>query len=181
MSDYMVKSLSKKIAIKTGAINRRHQRSRKEESEFGKAENEFIICQECNSVFFDKAWHHRLEEEKDSHLKSSKKIKFELCPACEMARDNLFEGEIIIKLKEGSEKFKTDILNTINNSDKQAMERDPMDRILRIEEKTDGIHVFTSENQLAVKMGKKLRTSFNGGKMEIQHTGEDLIRVYFEL
>lgn len=181
MSDYMVKNLSKKIAIKTGAINRRHQRSRKEESEFGKAGNEFIICRECNSVFFDKAWHHRLEEEKDSHLKSSKKIKFELCPACEMARDNLFEGEIIIKLKEGSEKFKTDILNTINNSDKQAMERDPMDRILRIEEKTDGIHVFTSENQLAVKMGKKLRTSFNGGKMEIQHTGEDLIRVYFEL
>lgn len=178
----MVKSLSNKIAGKTGAVNRRHQRSRKEESEFGKAGKEFILCRECNSVFFDKAWHHRLGEEKDSHfLKSGKKIKFELCPACKMARDNLFEGELIIKLKEESEKLKTNILNTINNSDKQARERDPMDRILRIEEKTDGIHVFTSENQLAVKIGKKLKSSFNGGKMDIQHTGEDLIRVYLEL
>ena len=106
-------SQSNKIALKTGAINRRHQRSRKEESEFGKAGKEFIICPECDSVFFDKAWHHRLEEEKNAHLKIDRKIKFELCPACKMARDKLFEGELVISIKNKELSVKNNVLNVI--------------------------------------------------------------------
>ncbi|OGE77663.1 MAG: hypothetical protein A2751_00555 [Candidatus Doudnabacteria bacterium RIFCSPHIGHO2_01_FULL_46_14] len=174
-------SQSNKIALKTGAINRRHQRSRKEESEFGKAGKEFIICPECDSVFFDKAWHHRLEEEKNAHLKIDRKIKFELCPACKMARDKLFEGELVISIKNKELSVKNNVLNTVKNSDKQARERDPMDRILRTEEKADGIHVFTSENQLAVRIGKKLKSSFGGSKLQIKHGGEDITRVYIEI
>ena len=71
-------------------------------------------------------------------------------------------------------------MNTIKNSDKQAQERDPMDRILWTEEREDGIHIFTSENQLAVKIGKKLKSSFGGSKLEIKHSGEDVTRVYWE-
>src|SRR3989338_7954072 len=163
----MVKSLSNKTASKTGAINRRNQRSRKEESEFGKAGKEFIICNGCDSVFFDKAWHHRLEEEKSAHLKTDRKIKFELCPACKMERDKLFEGELVINIKNKELSIKNNVLNTVKNSDKQARERDPMDRILRIEERADGIHIFTSENQLAVRIGKKLKSSFPKSNLEI--------------
>src|SRR3989338_5498941 len=129
------KTLAKQRAIKTGAITRRHQRSRKEEREFGLAGKEFILCSDCGSVYFDKAWHHRLEEEKDIHLKADRRIKFELCPACKMTRSKIFEGELVVKIKNQSAKtkIKENLLNTIKNSDKQAKERDPMDRILWME------------------------------------------------
>ena len=175
-----MKNSNKKMAVKTGMIGRRHQRSRKEESEFGLAGKEFILCSDCGSVYFDKAWHHRLEEEKDAHLKTDRKIKFELCPACKMKRDKIFEGEIVIRIKNKELEIRENIFNTVKNSDKQARERDPMDRILWTEEREDGTHIFTSENQLAVRIGKKLKSSFPGSKLEIKHTGEDIVRVYWE-
>lgn len=174
------KSLAKKKAVKTGSIRRRHLRSRKEDREFGLAGKEFILCSNCGSIFFDKSWHHGWHEESGDHIKEDRQIKFELCPACKMAKDKIFEGEIVIKLKIKSKTVKADILNTIKNSEKQAREKDPMDRILWTEEDGDEIRIFTSENQLAVKIGKKLRSSFGGSKLRIKHTGEDLVRVNWE-
>src|SRR3989338_3537851 len=116
----MVKSFAKKMAEKTGMIGRRHQRSHKEESEFGLAGKEFLKCSECGVVYFDKSWHHGLLEEKQEHLKENRQFKFTLCPACKMAHDKLFEGELVVKLKVKSEKLKGDVMNTVKNSDKQA-------------------------------------------------------------
>lgn len=177
----MIKSLSNKRAVKTGAIGRRHQRSRKEEAEFGPGEKEFLTCSECGVVYFDKSWHHGLLEEKQKHLKENKQFKFTLCPVCKMKKDKTFEGELVIKLKTYNLKLKTEILNTINNSDKQAQERDPLDRILWMEDNGDEVRIFTSENQLAVKIGKKLESSFPKSTLEIKHSGEDIIRVYWAL
>lgn len=179
----MAQSSAKKMAVKTGMIGRRHQRSRKEESEFGLAGKEFLTCSGCGVVYFDKSWHHGLLEEKQEHLKENRQFKFTLCPACKMAKDKLFEGELIIKIKNQNAKIKIkeEVLNTIKNSEQQAKERDPMDRILWMEERGDGIHIFTSENQLAVRIGKKLKSSFGGSKLEIKHTGEDVVRVYWAI
>ena len=168
------------MAVKTGMVGRRHQRSRKEESEFGLGQKEFLKCSDCGVVYFDKSWHHGLLEEKQEHLKENRQFKFTLCPACKMAKDKIFEGEVVVKLKSKNEKVKSDVLNTIKNSDEQARERDPMDRILWAEDKGDEVRFFTSENQLAVRIGKKLESSFLGSKLEIKHTGEDMIRVYWE-
>ena len=177
----MAKNSNKNMAVRTGMIGRRHQRSRKEESEFGLAEREFLKCSDCGVVYFDKSWHHGLLEEKQEHLIENRQFKFTLCPVCKMKKDKIFEGEIIIKLKAESLKLRADVLSTVKNSDKQAQERDPMDRILWMEEREDGIHIFISENQLAVKIGKKLKSSFPGSKLEIKHSGEDIIRVSVEI
>ncbi|OGN08927.1 MAG: hypothetical protein A3J46_02610 [Candidatus Yanofskybacteria bacterium RIFCSPHIGHO2_02_FULL_41_11] len=99
-----------------------------------------------------------------------------------MIRNKLFEGELIIKIKNQNTKIKIkeDILNTIKNSNKQAQERDPLDRILWMEDKGDEVRIFTSENQLAVRIGKKLKSSFSGSKLEIRHSDEDIVRVYWK-
>jgi len=177
----MVKNSNKNMTVKTGMIGRRHQRSRKEESEFGLGQKEFLKCSDCGIVYFDKAWHHGLLEEKQEHLKENRQFKFTLCPACKMKKDKVFEGELVVKFKTYNLKLKTDLLNTIKNSNKQGQERDPLDRILWTEEKGDEVRIFTSENQLAVKIGKKLKSSFPGSKLEIKHSGEDIIRVYVEI
>jgi len=178
----VVKNSNKKMAVKIGMIGRRHQRSRKEESEFGLAEKEFLKCSNCGVVYFDKSWRRGLLEEKQEHLQENRQFKFTLCPACKMIRNKLFEGELIIKIKNQNTKIKIkeDILNTIKNSNKQAQERDPLDRILWMEDKGDEVRIFTSENQLAVRIGKKLKSSFSGSKLEIRHSDEDIVRVYWK-
>lgn len=177
----MARSLSNKQAVKTGAIDRRHQRSRKEESEFGLGQKEFLKCSDCGVVYFDKSWHGSLLEEKQEHLKEDRQFKFTLCPACKMAHNKLFEGELVVKLKVKGEKLKSDVMNTINNSNKQAQDWDPLDRILWTEDNGNEVRIFTSENQLVVKIGKKLRSSFPGSTLKIKHSGEDIIRVYVEI
>lgn len=162
-------------------VGRRHQRSRKEESEFGLGRKEFLKCSDCGLVYFDKSWHRSLLEEKSEHLKEDRQFKFTLCPACKMKKDKIFEGEVVIKLKVQGLKVKSDILNAVKNSDQQGQDWDPLDRVLWTDDNGDEIKIYTSENQLAVKIGKKLHSSFPGGKLEIQHSGEDIIRVCVEI
>lgn len=170
----------KSKAVRMGTTAPRRQRSKKDEQEFGLAKKEFIICPNCESVFFDKAWHHSLEEDA-KHLTDRKNIRFKICPACRMEKDRTFEGELVISLSKEKLAEKNEIINVIKNSDEQARAHDPMDRILWIEYKGNEIRVLTSENQLAVRMGKKLESAFKGGSLEIKHSHEeDVIRAFWK-
>lgn len=171
----------KRVVVRHGLAAPHRIRSKKEEQEFGKAFKEFVVCPICKSAFFDKSWHHALGQDA-KHFKKSKAVKSKICPACKMKKEKRYEGEIILKIKNETSKIKDEILNSIKNSDKLARERDPMDRVLWIQNKKDGLHIYTSENQLAVKIGKKIKSSFGKGKLKIVHSQEeDVTRVYFEV
>ena len=181
MSQYQ--NVSKNQAVRRGSIAPRRKRAPKDEQEFGLVGRGYIICPDCKSAFFDKSWHHMMDEDKHFSVDKNKNIQFEICPACNMLKKKMFEGEIIIKLNSASENavIKNDVLGAIKNSDELARQRDPMDRILWMEDMGDNIKVYTSENQLAVIIGKKLDSSFPGGKLDIRHShGEDIIRVFWE-
>ena len=179
----------KSKAVRMGATAPRRQRSKKDEQEFGLASKEFVICPDCNCVFFDKAWHHSLEEDakhltdekpRTSAQVRGKNIRFKICPACQMKKDKTFEGELVMTLSKEKMAEKNEILNVVKNSDEQARTHDPMDRVLWIEYKDSEIRVLTSENQLAVRIGKKLESAFKGGTLEIKHSHEeDIIRVFW--
>lgn len=158
--------------------------SKKQEKEFWKGEKEFMICPECEAVYYDKAWHDSLEGDMKHHKKNWEEMPLsfrKLCPACKMKKDKVYEGETIVKLKTKNEKLKTEILNNIKNTEKDAREWDIMDRILWQEEKEDGLHIYTSDNQLAVRIGKNLDKAFKGGKLEIKYSHkEDVARVVWE-
>ncbi len=173
------KGVNEKRAIRTGQIAPRRPRSKKEEQEFGPAPKEYIICSECSSVFFNKSWHHKIGEDL-KHLKPHKKVRLKNCPACKMKKDKVFEGQLTITLK-GNPGAEDKIMKVIKNIDEQAQEKDPMDRILWTEKEGKEIKIFTSENQLAVRMGKKLDSVFKGGTIEIRYSHkEDVARVYWQ-
>lgn len=173
-------NVSKSEAVRHGTIAPRRQRSKKEKQEFGLAKKEYIVCPDCSAVYFDKAWHHALEEDL-GHLREDKNIQFKICPACRMKRDKIFEGELVINMASIAPKTGEEIMKIIENSDKQAQDKDPLDRILWIEKDKKEIRVFTSENQLAVRMGKKLKSSIKGSTIKIARSHEeDVIRVYWK-
>lgn len=182
MRDHPTISESKRTRI--GAHAPRRPQSKKEEQEYGSGKKDFVICPDCGAVYHFKSWHHSLNEvakdQTPEKFAEKHDVVFEICPACDMKNKKVYEGEVVIKLGRAAQKHKEEILKTVEGSDKLARERDPMDRILWIEDKDSEIHVFTSENQLAVKMGKNLDSAFKGGRLEIKYSGEDTARVVWE-
>lgn len=150
----------------------------KEESETGPGRKEFFFCSGCGIVYYHKFWHHALEDWK--HLSGDERVKFVLCPACRMIKDKKFEGELAV-FGIGSRKLKEEIKKVLKNSGQLAFRRDPLDRIIEIKEEKNQLVVRTTENQLAVKLAKKIKLTF-GGEMTISHSREeDVIRVKLQL
>jgi len=180
-----------------GKFQPRGQKSRKEELEFGPGKVDYIICPGCNCVYFDKSWHHSLEQDL-KHLKETKNIRFQICPACWMIKDKKYEGEIILEAVPGD--FKEDIKILAKNYGERASEIDPMDRVISIKEKRvkrvsvkrkrgatsrkefqglKDVQILTTENQLAKRLAKKINEIY-GRKLSvlISHSHkEDVARI----
>ncbi|MEX2144933.1 MAG: hypothetical protein WD712_00935 [Candidatus Spechtbacterales bacterium] len=149
-------------------------RPKKEEQEFGPGKQDILICPECNAVYFEKSWHHGLEEYRRAN--PDKRIKFVLCPADDMKKKGLFEGQVIIEnIPVGLGK---EVLNQVNNIAERAHQRDVLDRILDFHYLGDKIEIKTSENQLAMAIGKEIEKAHKGAEVDIQFSkGEDTARV----
>lgn len=177
---------------KYGEWRPRGPRPKYEEEEFGPGKVDYVICPECHCVYFDKSWHHSLDQDIE-RLKEDKKIEFNKCPACRMIEDNRFEGEV--KVEGPPDRAKQQIKNIAQNYGQRAFEEDPMDRVISIGEVTvdrptaqqkrgkqsreevkgrTDIRILTTENQLAVRIAKKIEESF-GHKpdLEIKHSHRD--------
>lgn len=148
-------------------------KSKKEEQEFPSRKN-IALCSVCNAAYYYKSWHHALEDYKA--LSEDKKIKFVVCPACQMIKEKKYEGQVIIR----NVSQKKELLNLIKNTGERAFKRDVLDRIVKIKEGKE-IEVLTTENQLAVSIGKQVKRAFKG-KMDIKWSkDESVARVVVDL
>ncbi len=150
---------------------------RAETHEFSKGKSGLVICEKCDAVYYKKSWHRNLRDYKD--LKENLGVKFSLCPACEMIKNRQFEGEIIIK--NIPVKIKSDLINLAKTFSKRAFERDLMDRLIDIKETKDGLRITTTENQLAVKLAKKIKETFKKAELKITYSPAPSDVVYVKL
>lgn len=126
-----------------------------------------VICPVCHNILFKKSWH---AADSKNLLGLKQEAALILCPACTMIKDHTYEGEIIIKGI--PQKSVTEMLHMIANFGAQAKKRDPQDRIIEITQTKDGYRVLTTENQLAVKIAKKIESTFNNMKADISFSRE---------
>ena len=140
--------------------------SRVAEHEFPKGKTGLIFCKDCNAVYYKKSWHRSLRAYKN--LREDLAVTFSRCPACEMVKNKQFEGEIIIK--NVPEKNSNDLIHLIEAFCHRAYERDPMDRLINLEKTKDGFIVKTTENQLAVKLAKKIKETFKKVDYKISYS-----------
>lgn len=165
----------KKSLVKTERIE--FYAPRTEEHEIPKAKLGLIICKECEAVYYKKSWHRNLRNYKN--LRENLPIKFSLCPACEMIKNRQFEGEIIIK--NIPIKIKSDLINLAKIFSKRALERDPMDRLIAVKEVKGDLTITTTENQLAVKLAKKIKETFKKAELKITYSPAPSDVVYIKL
>ncbi|MEX0877299.1 MAG: hypothetical protein WDZ40_00355 [Candidatus Spechtbacterales bacterium] len=153
--------------------------SKKNIEEFGPGKEDIIICTKCNASYYYKSWHHKLEDYKE--LKPSKSVSFELCPACEMEKRGQFEGEVVIE--NFPPHIKEEIVSQLEHVADKAHQRDPMDRILQMHIAEHRIEVRTSENQLALNLGRQVQKAHKNSEIEIKFSEEEdvaRVRVWFK-
>jgi len=149
-----------------------------------KAKKGLKVCKSCQAVFYKKSWHHPGPEQSmvqdKSHLKpKTYNLKPSLCPACQMIKNHQFEGEIAIT--NFSENYPQELINLIKNFCQRAYEIDSMDRLIGIKKTKDGLIITTTENQLAVKLAKKIKDVFKKVQIKISYSSEPSEVVHIKL
>ncbi|MEK7143715.1 MAG: NMD3-related protein [Patescibacteria group bacterium] len=139
---------------------------RREEHEIPKGKSGLIFCRKCNIVYYKKSWHHNLRSHKK--IQEDLAIGFTICPACEMIKNKQFEGEIIVQ--NAPPKIIGDLTRLVEKFGQRAYKRDPLDRLIEIKNVKEGIKITTTENQLAVKIAKKIKDVFKKIKIKITYS-----------
>lgn len=129
---------------------------RREKQEFPKGGRGVLLCDTCAAAYFKKRWYHGLE--KINAKNQNTPVSFGLCPACAQIANNQFEGKIT--LKNVPQKYERELTSFVSAYGRRAWDRDPMDRVIGIKKIKDVFEITTTENQLALKLARKLKQVF---------------------
>lgn len=127
-----------------------------------------LLCRYCHAVYDGKGWipFKKLDPKMIDQLHAS------VCPACHEINDHLSDGVLHLE-GAGVKPHIKDIKNLIMRLGKQAEEKNILDRLERMDDDKNGMTVYTTMNQLAVKMGKAVASAYKGGRLDIQWSKRD--------
>lgn len=128
------------------------------------------VCPECGVVYAKGRWVW------DNAPEGADKS---LCPACRRIADRFPAGQIAMK---GSffAGHRDEILNLVRNVEVKEKTSHPMERIMSIEDETDGALVSTTGIHLARGIGSALSSAYNGD-MSVQYLdGENFVKVSWQ-
>ncbi len=163
------RAAAKNVTIADKSLNRGAVFARPPQSPSG-----LLRCTSCGAVYYDKHWH-------SASLVAAGIPRSEMADAiCQSCHERPvatggtpagWGGEVTM---EGVPLVNRDeVLAQIRNISKRATARDPQTRLLKILDKGGKIYVYTSENQLAVAIGKEVHASHKGGTLSITWSDED--------
>jgi NMD protein affecting ribosome stability and mRNA decay len=135
------------------------------------------ICQRCQAVWKKGKW--SLDEALRAEVKKWEQPKSVLCQACRRIADDYPAGIVTLK---GAylQTHKEQILQTIHNEEANSKRKNPLERIIKMEEAKGTLTITTTDSKLARRIGKAVSES-NGGQLEIKFShGDELVRVYWE-
>jgi len=132
-------------------------------------------CPVCGAVYNKKRW--QFIDEKDIKLSNDNDYIAEAkCPACRKIEDHYTMG--IVEL---SGKFiplhKDEAMNLIKNEEEKEMGKNPLGRIIGIEDKMDKIYIETTNEALALRLGRALFKTFKGSIEYKFSENQKLVRV----
>ena len=135
-----------------------------------------LICRYCRAIYENNRWQ-AFEKLNPQHVDE---LKMSICPACHEEMEHVSDG--VVHLSGSAVALhKNEIRNLIANVGKTAEKDDILARIERIDDKAkDQIIVYTTKNQLAVKIAKKVASAYKGGELDIKWSkGDKPVEVYW--
>lgn len=124
------------------------------------------VCHDCKAVFCDGRW--TWAEPPDDAYE-------QLCPACQRIQDRFPAGYVTIK-GEFFEEHRDEIMNLIENHGSREKEMRPLQRIMAIDEKREGIEVTTTDSHLARGIAEALHSAYKGDLKLRYSRDENLVR-----
>jgi len=118
-----------------------------------------IICPLCHAISDGKHW--LLDESLYQQLRTDPNVRVQLCPADERIRRQMFDGEVVLR---GSwlHGHRDEVLNWVRNEERRARDSNPMARLASVLEKDGQIHILTTSQALARRIGSGLKRAFKG-------------------
>jgi len=121
---------------------------------------ETAICTECHALYERRHWF--FDEEAYFHASMQPDVRTVLCPACQKIRDRYAEGQVTLRSGAFLNTHKDDILRLIRNEEARAKGINPLERIIAITETDDGMVITTTNEKLAQRIGRMLKSTYQG-------------------
>ncbi len=131
-------------------------------------------CSNCGAIYHDKHW-------QSASLVPAYVLKevsaSALCDECakpvgiDGEKVTGYGGEVMLEVHDPQDKI--EIAGLVRNVGKRAMARNPEHRIIRMKEYDGRIMIYTTENQLAVAIGKEVDSARKGGRLSIDWADGD--------
>jgi hypothetical protein len=155
---------------KKSSVKLPKQKQEGRRDEYGRSKQGIAVCKVCHGVKYKKEWH----SPEGAFIKMGRHSKGDvhlvICPACSMVKGGVYEGEI--KIDNVPVKIRTEILKLVAAYGARARKRDPQDRIVNIKKEGSSFVITTTENQLAVRLAKKIYSTFKKSELKISHGKE---------
>ena len=124
------------------------------------------VCPECKAVFVEGRW---------AWEKKPADAYQQLCPACQRIQDKFPAGYVTIK-GEFIANHRDEIVALIQKHEQREKAQRPLQRIMGIDQKRDGLEVTTTDSQLARGIAEALHTTYKGDLKMRYSRDENLLR-----
>jgi hypothetical protein len=94
-------------------------------------------------------------------LKKQKGVNWQKCPADRKIEDRYPMGVVNLYGPFVNE-HRDEIISLIRSAERHAMEKNALERLMRIERKESGLHVETTTDSLALRIGRVLSRAYKG-------------------
>ena len=128
------------------------------------------VCPSCKASFTEGRWTWEKAPSDANEL---------LCPACQRIQDEFPAGYVTIKGAFFAD-HKDEIVNLINSHEKKEKAERPLQRIMAIDEKRDGLEVTTTDSHLARGIAEALHGAYKG-ELKLRYSrDENLLRAVWK-
>jgi NMD protein affecting ribosome stability and mRNA decay len=131
------------------------------EREFKQPDKGPTYCPECHAVHEKKRWF----LDQDTYRRMVKKgVKPEVCEGCAMVSQGLYNGQLEIDWKrlQTDTAQKDQLLALVRHQEAEEREKNPLSRIVSIEEQDGKIEILTTTKFLATRLGHAIDHAYNG-------------------
>lgn len=120
---------------------------------------EAAFCNSCGALYRSKRW--SLDQETLKKAQAENRLNLVTCPACRRLADNNPAG-VVTLTGDYLRWHRQDILNAIRQIEARSRTKNPLGRIMAIDEGRDSLTVTTTEDKLAQKLGRELFKAHRG-------------------
>jgi len=117
-----------------------------------------IQCSGCGAFHYRRHWALTLP----AGLSSQVQKHLALCPACRKIQDRFPNGELTLRGIDAGNR--QEIARILRNEESRAREKNPLERIMRMDAANGGWRVETTTEKLAQRLGRSIKKA-RGGKL----------------